>query len=407
MSYFGYEDIIKAVKSDNWCVHAYYTISPWSPDNSGKLLFAGCDLGNNTNKVYIADKDGNIVDSFGDGICTQTFYHTGRFQTWSPDGKSVYYQGETPKEPIVIKRVLENKKEYNVRGDMEGAPPFGEPIIGGAQGMLYAAGYGTGIYNPDISPYPFDKRDEHGLFKFYPESGKSELALSINDILSVHPHRDTIIKIDKELQKKFGTNHGLTLMCYCVRWNTTGDKLLFYFGNHCQVRGEPKHQYIFTCDKNMNNINLALDLSNGNAGCHISWHPDGNRLVGYGPRPDDKTRPCLMHVNYDGSDYIKISDHASGGHSSVCPSDYNFIVTDDIIERDGKNISRIVFIDARSGKEFKEYILPKCAYGDPKDMSIRNSRWICHHAVFDKNGEKILFNAMENNLSQLFYISII
>ena len=43
-------------------------------------------------KVVVKDKDGNIIKSFGENGTSASFFHTGYWQTWSPDAKYVYYQ---------------------------------------------------------------------------------------------------------------------------------------------------------------------------------------------------------------------------------------------------------------------------------------------------------------------------
>ena len=79
-----------------------------------------------------------------------------------------------------------------MKGDMEGTPPFGEPIT--FMGMLYAAGYGDGVYSPENASIPFQARDKHGLFRFWPESSRSELVLSVEEVLQRHPYRTKLMQ---------------------------------------------------------------------------------------------------------------------------------------------------------------------------------------------------------------------
>lgn len=398
-----YDNVKPAVNlKDKWCVHAYYTICPWAPDGSGKIVFAAADLKTKTNKVYIADKDKNIITSFGEASVTSSFWHTGRFQTWSPDAKYIYYQGGSEKAPLCVKHNIETGEEIYARGNMEGAPPFGEPIVGGAQQMLYAAGYGTGLYRPKEAPYPFGARDKHGLFRFNFKTGMEELVLSVNDCIAAHPNRDELMRLDKKMQDIFGGDYGLTLMCYCVRYNRQGTKLLFYMGNHCQARKEPKISYVFTCNTDFTDLHLAVNMS-GACGYHFSWHPDGVRLIGYGPHPSDLKRPCLVTVNYDGSDYTVISQH-NQGHPSVCPTDYSLIASDDRIEVNGKKTGRVVLINAENGKIEEQYFIEN--RNDSIESGIRNEHWVCHHPVFSQDGKKLLVNSIEKENAQLLEINL-
>jgi hypothetical protein len=215
------------------------------------------------------------------------------------------------------------------------------------------------------------------------------LVLSTAEILERHPHRDLLMKADQEARARLGAGDGLTLMTYALRWNNAGDRFLFYFGNHNVVkeRGEPRIAYVFTADRSLRELHLAVDLSFGRRGVHWSWHPDNERLVGYGPREDDPTKTCLMVVNADGSDPRKISDHASGGHPSAHPVEHELYVTD------RSRIPGVVeLIDGRSGEVVRSWDLPRV--NGPTEPPGRNPLRVCHHPVFSQDGSRILANIL-------------
>ncbi len=377
--------------ADRWCVHSYYTLCPYAPDGSGRILMAGADLTGQWAEVFVLDGEGKVLDHFGRNAVTPSFWHTGFWQSWSPDGKSVYYQSGTMIKPKVVKRHLATGRETVLNGDVEGAPPSGEPAISCSHGLLYAAGYGDGKYKPHEAPVPFQARDQHGmsLVTFDPPSEK--LVLSTQEILERHPHRDRIMMADREVKERLGPSEGLTLMTYCVRWNRNGDRFLFYFGNHCVVkeRQEPRLSYVFTADRNLKDIRLALDLSFGGYGVHWSWQPDNQRLIGYGPDQGQDGTLCLAEVNYDGSGYTKLSDQRSGGHPSVCPADDDLIVTD----RGGPDgHGAVLFISRKTGEEIASLRLPK--YIGPREPAGRNALRICHHPVFNHAGDRLLCNTL-------------
>lgn len=372
---------------NRWCVHSYYTISPYAPDGSGRLLIAGGDLAADSGEVIVLSQEGEVLDRFGQETLAPSFYHTGRWQTWSPDGRFVYYQGGSLQKPSIVRRELSSGEELSMEGDMEGSPPFGEPIVSGLLGMLYAAGYGDGQFKPALAPVPFGERWRHGLFRYSFRTGESGLALSTADILAIHPDKGLLLQSDKEIRERWGD--GLTLMSYCVRWNRDGSRLLFFFGNHCvdRNRGEPKLTYIFTADRDLRDIRLALDLSYGTPGLHWYWQPNGQWLVGYGPDPEDRTRLCLAEVKYDGTGYRKISSHKSGGHPSISPADGSLLVTDT-----WDNPGEVSFIDVRSGKILRTLYLPR-VNGDIEPPG-RNPYRVCHHPVFSPDGSKVLVNTL-------------
>ncbi|NLB41892.1 MAG: hypothetical protein GX815_06460, partial [Clostridiales bacterium] len=43
---------------DRWCVHSYYTLCPYAPDGSGRILIAGADLDSKFGEVLILSADG-------------------------------------------------------------------------------------------------------------------------------------------------------------------------------------------------------------------------------------------------------------------------------------------------------------------------------------------------------------
>jgi hypothetical protein len=388
-------DLVRFFPVENrWCVHAYYTLCPWAPDGSGRLLLAGADLSEQTGMVYILDSAGKVVDQFGKGKLSAAFYHTGYWQTWSPDARFVYYQSGTPDQPRITRRELESGKEVTLVGDMEGAPPSGEPVLSGLMGMLYAAGYSSGKYEPNLAPAPFQARDQHGLFEYSFDPPTRKLRLSVAEMLERHPERDRLQKADRDGQERLGAEEGLTLMIYCARWAPNGERFLFYFGNHNVVksRGEPKLAYVFSSDRKMKEIHLVADLSFGKPGVHWGWQPDCEHLMGYGPDPDDPSKMALVSVRYDGSDYHRLSRHHSGGHPNISPADPNLLVTDT------SSIPGLVeFIDLRTDQHRRILRLPR-VNGDV-EPSGRNPFRVCHHPVFSRDGKYLLVNTLPGALA--------
>lgn len=386
---------------DRWSLHSYYTLCPYAPDNSGRILVAGADLSNGKAEIFILSKEGAILDSFGEQLVTPSFWHTAFWQSWSPDAQYVYYQSGDHLEPQVVRRNLATKEEICISGDMEGIPPSGEPGLSCSHGLLYAAGYGDDVYKPEKALTPFQERDKHGISIVDFDPIRAGLILSTAEILERHPDRDKLRVEDKKIKERLGQNEGLTLMTYCLRWNPQGTRCLFYFGNHCvdKRRNEPKLAYIFTADKNLKNIELALDISFERKGVHWGWQPDGERLIGYGPKPDEPGKISLAEINYDGSGYLALSDHSSGGHPSVSPTDDNLIVTDEKTQDGGA----VVFISRSNGQEKARSTLPK--FIGNHEPSGRNPERICHHPVFSHDGSRVLCNVLPGRHAELIEIT--
>ncbi len=389
---------------NRWCVHSYYSLCPYAPDGSGRILVGGADPDTGEGEVIILSPEGSVLDRFGLQPVLPSFWHTGFWQSWSADCRYVYYQSGTGLNPEVVRRELATGIEVRVSGDMEGIPPSGEPGLSCNHGLLYAAGYGDaeGRYRPELASVPFQARDQHGISIVDFDQGMSSMGLSTADILQQHPDREKIMQADEAVRERLGPDEGLTLMTYCVRWNPQGTRFLFYFGNHCvdKRRGEPKLAYVFTANRDLTDIHLAMDMSFDRRGVHWAWQPDGERLIGYGPRPEDPMQTGLAEVRYDGSDYRLLSEHASGGHPSVSPIDDDLIVTDEGTLEGGA----VLFISRKTGQETARIALPKfVGASEPKG---RNPMRICHHPVFSHDGKRILFNSLPGKYSQVNELEI-
>jgi len=353
-------------------------------------------------EVLIMDVNGQILERFGSQPVTPSFWHTGFWQSWSPDSRYVYYQGGTLLKPETVRREVGSGAELRVEGDLEGVPPNGEPGISCSHGLLYAAGYGDGKFKPDQAPVPFLERTHHGMSEIRFDPPCEKLILSTQDVLDKHPDRDHLLAAEKELKSRLGADEGLTLMTYCVRWNRQGSRFLFYFGNHCVVkeRGEPRLSYIFTANRDLTDIRLVLDISFDRRGVHWGWQPDGETLIGYGPRTDGQPGSCLAEVRWDGSGYRMLSDHASGGHPSASPRDHDLLITDE----GGTKHGNVVFISRRSGKILERVPLPK--FIGEREQPGRNALRVCHHPVFNLSGDRVLCNSLPNRDATLQEIKL-
>lgn len=390
---------------DRWSLHSYYTLCPYAPDGSGRILAAGADPDEGRAEVFVLSPEGEVVDRFGWQPTTPSFWHTGFWQSWSPDARWVYYQSGSLEKPESVRRDLSTGSEIRIAGDLEGIPPSGEPGLSCGHGLLYAAGYGDGKWKPEQAAVPFLARGRHGISKLSFETGEEKLVLSTQEILDRHPHRSRLLEAEKEIQARLGPEEGLTLMTYCVRWNRQGTRFLFYFGNHCVVkeRGEPKLAYVFTADREMKDIRLALDLSFGRDGVHWSWQPDGKTLIGYGPRTDGRPGVGIAEVGYDGEGYRMLAAHETGHgarHPSVSPTDPDLIVTDEITETGGA----VVFLSRSTGREIHRVELPK--FRGESEPAGRNPLRICHHPVFRPDGRAVLCNTLPGCRGTLAEIEI-
>ena len=386
---------------DHWCLLSYYTVCPEAPDGSGRVLLGAADQRAGRAYAAVLDADGYLLDKFGGVPLDRSFWHTGLWQSWSPDGRFVYYQsGEAYDRPAVTRRELATGKEVRMEGaDMEGAPTGDAPVTSGLLGMLYAAGYGDTHFHPDRAPVPFGQRDKHGLFTYDFDARTARLALSVAQLREIvgDPQLDTW---DREQQKK--TGDGTTLMAYCLRWSPDGKRCLFHFGNHCvdKRRGEPKILYILTANADLSGVKLALNLCEGHTGVHWSYQPDGKRLIGYGYDPQDARRSYLMEVNDDGSEYHALSRlQGNGGH----PSRHPFLPHLAFTDRFAGGIGRNCLIDLREDRVMWDFCEPE--NNGPVEPG-RNPTHVDNHPVFSRDGKGVWMNRMRDGLAELVRIEM-
>lgn len=394
---------IKSIRSfsipDRWVVHSYYTLNPYAPDGSGRILCAGCDPDSGIGEVMILDPDGRVVDRFGRQRVSTIFYHTGFWQSWSPDGKGVYFQSSDGDvlHPRVTFHDLTNGRDYTIEADMEGTPANSDRFMYGLSGMYYAAGYADGCYHPELSPIPFAARDRHGLFRESVKENTNELVISVERLLELHPRREELLKSDRKV------DGGLTLMVYCVRYDRTGRRIMFHFGNHCtdKRRGEPKVMSLYTADcdadGNISNLHCALDMSYDGNGVHWSWANDDS-LLGYYKY---NGKGVLAGIDADGQNLRILSDGTPyGGHPSVSPRDGRLIVSDCASDGQGK----VCFL--YDGEPVDEVRLPKYDRSVGEIPRGRNRYYVCHHPVFNADGTRVLCNTLPGRCAELCELEI-
>lgn len=384
-----------------WTVSSYYTLSPEAPDGSGRMVFAACDLDLGICSVYLFDAEGKILANFGHRKVESMFFHTGCWESWSPDSRYIYYQSGTLAAPSVSRYEIASGRIDTIRGvDLEGAPASGEPIIGGLPGMLYGAGYGYNVYNPSLCPVPFEERDKHGIFEFRLDGSSPRLLYSVNDFLEVHPKHDELLALDRELAKKYKRVCGLSLMAYCVRWDPAGENFLVYFGNHCVVpeRNEPRVSHIFTGKRNSKTLEFAFDVSG--RGVHWSCQ-NSEKLLGF-YRPENEEKASIYCYNTTDKGFEKlVTPKFSGGHPSLSPVNPYLCVNDESPEECLKlwNTASGMVVDS---------IKLKCRIpGLVQQGTERNEKRCCHHPRFTSDGKYILSNFFdENNLCAIAKIRI-
>ena len=206
--------------------------------------------------------------------------------------------------------------------------------------------------------------------------------------------------MDRELAEKYNRICGLTLMAYCVRWDSAGENFLVYFGNHCVVpeRNEPRISHVFTGKRGSKELAFAFDIS----GRGVHWSCcDSGRLVGF-CRPEGDTRSSIHCYNISERSFTRlVSPDCGGGHPSLSPADPDLCVNDE-------NSNECIRLwDCKSGKAVSTLNLRCRVPGFVQQGTARNEKRCCHHPKFTGDGRYILSNFIdENNLCAVAKIRV-
>jgi len=278
--------------------HAYYDVSPWSPDGS-KIVFSSALPGENTSHIFVMNADGSDMRMVAeDG----TFgMHTGAFTQWGADGETAYYTAHTEGDSALAsvnlttgeKRVLgqrsrmispDGKRSLFLESDIQG---------------------GLGIMNTDGT-------DAHIIVKW-------------EDAIALSPSQEEITK-----QPPRFTN---------CKWSPAGDRVLFGITNEYKRPRTVKELY--TVNPDGSDLQWLCPYEH-----HHIWSRDGSAVLFNG-------KTGMMLIDADGANPRTVSDlHV--GHPSYSP-DSRFIVTDSY---GGKLPACLVLIDAATGEYRKLVNVP-------------------------------------------------
>lgn len=389
---------------DRWTLHTYYAQSPYAPDGSGRLLLAGGDLKADRGELIILNTDRQIETRFANEPLTPPFYHSAYWQAWGTEARYVFYQSGTLRQPEIVRHDLTIGEETSIPGDMEMVPADGKPFLNGMSDMLYAAGAGDGTRRMDELPIRYQDREQHGLFSYSFDPPGRELVLSVAEVLEQHPQRDAILQADRAIKARFGDDDCLTLTLYAVRYSNSGERILFYFGNHTvwkRERGEPKIGTVFTANRDLSDMQMAVDLSFDKRGNHWGWHPDERHILGYCTDPDqDGKATALMQVDtHDVGNMRRLSYHATNGHPSISPTNQHLLVSDSYSVP-----GEVVFIDIRSDTTLATLHLPRT--NTENVPPGRNRHRVDHHPVFNPDGSRVLINTLPGELAVVAEIEV-
>ena len=317
-----------------------YTTRGW-----GAQLGANVQWGADDNTLYCND----IVDGIATGI------HLDRVTAESRPLQGPIY-GLTP------------DKKFSFSGRIDcinaGIPGYGVP-----EG-IFAKTRQTTAQNPD-----------DGIWRTNLETGKSDLFLSIHDIVSKLPNQDAL--------------KGGTYYIFNVKINAQGTRGFAVLFTR-KIPGRPGWPpQLVTFDMDGTNIRLAMPDSRWRVGGHHpSWMPCGERIIMNLRMPKEKM--AFVSFAFDGTDIQTIAPgHVGGGHPSLNPNQTHLLTdaytSEAFVDKNGDVPIRCIDLEKNEDKPLARTYTRR----------LDGPRRIDPHPAWARDGNAVFFNGVINGKRQV------
>ncbi len=329
--------------------HAYYDISPWSPDGS-RIAFSSALPGTRDAAIHVMDADGTDIRTIAEGDSFSM--HTGAFPIWAPDGRSIYYH--THFEDDGGARVSGTARVWLETGEIDHIPL-------GARQVSWATGRLLWMENGRDEDDPV-----RGLYSAAPDGGGVTLLCRTADIEALSPTREMH---DRCAQL------GLTN----CKWSPDGSKVMVVLVGY-DGRGSQLVKEIYIADADGGDLRFVMTFAH-----HHIWHPNSEQVIG-------NCADGLYIVNADGTGRRKITELAQG-HPSFSP-DGSMIVTDCY---GGEHADMLVLIDAETGA-----VEPLCSV--PTVHGRSHETGTHPHPCWSPDGRSVLYDSDQEGHCQLYQV---
>jgi Tol biopolymer transport system component len=342
--------IVRLTHSPYHDKHAYYDISPWSPDGS-RIVVCSALPGQRKSAVWVMDADGTNLRKVGDS--TTFGMHTGNFPVWAPDGESIYYR--TSYTDDSGERVSGTARVYLAEGRVEYLP-LAPRQVSWTTGRLL------------LMENKYDGERERGLYSAAPDGSDVKLLSLTEEIIALSPTRDR-----HDQSPKLGLTNS--------KWSPDGSKAMVVLVGY-DARGRQNVKEIYIVNADGSELRFVMTFVH-----HHIWHPNSEQVIG-------NCEDGLYVVNADGTGRRKITD-LSQGHPSFSP-DGSLICTDCY---GGEYRDSLVLIDVATGEVEKLCSVPT-VHGRSHETGTHP------HPCWAPDGKSLIYDSDETGHCQLYQVFV-
>ncbi len=342
--------IVRLTRSPYHDKHAYYDISPWSPDGS-QIVFCSAEPGQKASAVWVMDADGTNMRKVGES--TTFGMHTGNFPIWAPDGQSIYYRTHLPNDDGTRSSGTARVWLDTGRTELIRLAPR---QISWETGRLL------------LMENKADGERERGLYSAAPDGSDLKLLALTEEIMALSPSRDR-----HDQSPKIGLTN--------CKWSPDGKRaMVVLLGYDARDRQNIKEIYIVNADGS--DLHFVMTFVH-----HHIWHPNSQQVIG-------NCADGLYIVNWDGTGQRKITDLAQG-HPSFSP-DGSTIATDCY---GGEYSDSLVLIDVATGEVEKLCNAPT-VHGRSHETGTHP------HPYWSPDGKSLIYDSDETGHCQLYQVFV-
>jgi len=351
-------------------VRSYFDFCPWSPDQK-KITFLSHDESRSSMEVCWMELETGAVHPVGGSERFDS--HGALYLQWSSDESTLVF-GDGDRGEMSFQTVgIVTGASLSFDGALQSVHPKCGAVLA----------FPVTPRNPSIPP----RANDH-IWTVDPGTGSTSVLGSLDDIIGVHPDR----KRFEEFQ--LFVMHG--------KWSPDGGRILFVLTDFgLNNPGTTKKSFLKTL-YSMNADGTGLRAHTAHPS-HMSWHPDGRRILS-NCRDENKAGAfllALVDVETDDVEVICSPHPGSGGgsHPSFSP-DGKFILFEKFTLLSGKAgilLCELLLLDVSNNQTERLAIFPLVNY---------SHSGIHVHPSWSPDGQSVLYHSDQTGCTELYVIRV-